>query len=150
MNMIFRYKGYWVRINKEEWENMSVEEKFKTIRDYFTEEAKYLKKILQDYLTGYVSVNIQNIFCNDHDEIFHLDIVCGRFGRGQYFSGIGRETAEKLVLEWKNSKKRQYWLHVSLGGGAYQEYTFSRKQKDMLMEQLEPLLREKWYDRKEN
>lgn len=148
--MILRYKGYWVRIDKEEWKNLSVEEKFKAIRDYFTEEIKYLKEILQDYLTGYVSVHVQNIFCGDHDEIFHLDITCGRFGRGQYFSGIGRETAEKLVREWKNSKNRQYWLHVSLGSGAYQEYIFSRKQKDMLIEQLEPLLKEKWYNRKES
>ena len=145
MEMILRYKGYWIRTNKKEWEKLTTEEKCKTVKEYFQEESRYIKESFKDFWIGYVNVRTQNIFCDDHFEIYHLVIECGRFRHGQLFSEIDKETAEKLVKDWDQSYKKRYYLKVNLGCGAYQEYTFSRKQKEILIKQLKEILKRKWY-----
>lgn len=151
--MILKYKGYWVKIDKEKLNQLSFPEKILAFKEYFSKERKFIAQKVKDYCIGYVEVRTQNILIMDddessHNEIFKVSIIAGRHGAGQWFSNIGKELAEQIVKDWEFSEKREYELHMDLdsGYGACQRYTFSKKQKDMLVEQLKPLLEKKWYE----
>lgn len=158
--MILRYKGYWVKINKEKWKTQTTKEKIKFIKEYFSEQTKYilecLKEIpsnLKDYWIGHVDVNTKDILCcgygtdePSHKELYEISIICGKHGKGQWFSHIDKSIVEQLVNDWEFSDKKKYYFHLDLGCGMSQRYIFSKRQKDMLIEQLKPLLNTKWYD----
>lgn len=160
--MIMRYCGHNVKINKGKWESLSFSEKSRCVGSYFCGQTKYfikcLKEIpqdLKDYWIGYVDVRTQDILCGgygtdeeNHHELYKASIICGRFGKGQWFFHIDREICEQLVNDWEFSNKKNFHLHLDLGGGMYQQYIFSKNQKDMLIKQLKPLLEMKWYNRK--
>lgn len=149
--MKLSYHGYSVTIDKKKWSSLSFAGKAEAIRSYLRSEFEYKKEKFHDYWVGYVSVYTNDIYVLDsnntsgHDELYEVSILAGRKGDGQTFSGIGRELIQEIVEKWESSPKKRYHLHISLGGGAYQEYTFSRKQKEMLIAQLKPLLQKKWY-----
>lgn len=150
--MILRYKGYWVKTDKEKMKKLSLSEKLSAFKEYFSEENKYIVKKIKDYWIGYVDVHTQDIFvCDDenrsgHNELYEISIIAGKHGRGQWFSHIGKNIVEQLVNDWEFSEKKEFELHLDLGCGAYQRYTFSKKQKDMLIEKLKPLIEKKWYE----
>lgn len=84
-----------------------------------------------------------------HNELYEISIICGKHGNGQWFSHIDKSIVEQLVRDCEFSDKKRFQLHLDLGCGMSQNYTFSKRQKDMLIEQLKPLLDMKWYDRDE-
>lgn len=151
--MILRYKGYWVKINKEKWKTKTFKEKWDFVKDYFSEQRKYIFDQLKDYWIGYVDVHTQDIWCGgcgtdepSHKELYGISIICGKHGDGQIFPQIGKSIVEQIVRDWEVSEEKKFQLHLDLGGGASQKYTFSKQQKDMLVEKLKPLIDMKWYD----
>lgn len=158
--MVLRYCGHWVRVDKEKWKTLSFKEKLKCVESYFSGQTEYLidclKEIpqnLKDYWIGYVNVRTQDIFCGgygtdepSHNELYEVSIICGRHGDGQWFSHIDKNIVEQLVKDWEFSDKKRFQLHLDLGCGMSQNYIFSKCQKDMLIEQLKPLLDMKWYE----
>lgn len=158
--MVLRYCGHWVRVNKEKWKTLSFKEKLKCVGSYFAGQTEYfidcLKEIpqnLKDYWIGYVNVRTQDILCGGYGtnepirkELYEVSIICGRHGDGQWFSHIDKSIVEQLVRDWEFSEKKRFQLHLDLGCGMSQNYTFSKRQKDMLIEQLKPLLDMKWYE----
>ncbi len=158
--MVLRYCGYWVRIDKEKWKALSFKEKLKCVGSYFSGQTEYfidcLREIpqnLKDYWVGYVDVHTQDIFCGgygtdepSHNELYEISIICGKHGNGQWFSHIDKSIVEQLVRDWEFSNKKRFQLHLDLGCGMSQNYTFSKYQKDMLIEELKPLLDMKWYE----
>lgn len=159
--MVLRYCGHWVRIDKEKWKALSFKEKLKCVGSYFAGQTEYLidclkeiPKNLKDYWIGYVNVRTQDILCGgygtdepSHNELYEVSIICGRHGDGQWFSHIDKSIVEQLVRDWEFSDKKRFQLRLDLGCGMSQNYTFSKRQKDMLIEQLKPLLDMKWYER---
>lgn len=148
--MVLRYKGDWVKTDKEKLQQMSLSEKGQLLKEYFTEERKYIAERLKSYWIGFVDVNVQNISVtydknNYQQEILEISIVTGRHGNGQWFSGIGKDMVEQIVRDWEFSEKKEFELHLDLGCCAYQRYVFTKKQKDMLIEKLKPLLEKNWY-----
>lgn len=158
--MVLRYCGHWMMIDKGKWMTLSFKDKLKCVGSYFSGQTEYLidclkknPQNLKDYWTGYVNVRTQDIFCGgygtdepNHNELYEVSIICGRHGNGQWFSHIGKDTVEQLVKDWEFSDKKRFQLHLDLGGCMSQNYTFSKHQKDMLIEQLKPLLDMKWYE----
>lgn len=150
--MVLRYKGIWVKTDKNKWKEQSFQEKLKCVKQYFSDESKYIFGKIKDYWIGYVDISKQDILCGgygsdepSHTELYYISIICGRFHKGQWFSHIGKDTVEKLINDWEFSKNKKFHLHLDLGGFAYQQYTFSKRQKDMLIEKLKPLLEMKWH-----
>lgn len=151
--MIFRYKGNWLKIDKKKWGELLFREKLKYVKEYFSDETKYLIEGIHDFWSGYVDVDIQNMLCGGdeagepcHKEIYYISISCGRFHDGNWFSHIDKHTVQQLINDWEFSDKKKFHLHLDLGGGAYQQYTFSKRQKDILIKKLKPLLQMKWYE----
>lgn len=158
--MVLRYCGHWVRIDKEKWKALSFKEKLKCVESYFAGQTEYfidcLREIpqnLKDYWVGYVDVHTQDILCGgygtdepSHNELYEISIICRKHGNGQWFSHIDKSIVEQLVRDWEFSNKKRFQLHLDLGCGMSQNYTFSKYQKDMLIEQLKPLLDMKWYE----
>lgn len=158
--MVLRYCGHWIRIDKDKWKSLSFKEKLKCVGSYFSGQAEYfidcLKEIpqdLKDYWIGYVNVRTQDILCGgygtdeaSHNELYEISIICGKRGSGQWFSHIDKSIVEQLVRDWEFSDEKKFQLHLDLGCGMSQKYTFSKRQKDMLIEQLKPLLDMKWYE----
>lgn len=147
--MILRYCGHWVRIDKDKWKALSFKDKAKCVGSYFAEVPQNLK----DYWIGYVNVRTQDILCGgygtdepSHNELYEISIICGKHGDGQWFSHIDKSIVEQLVKDWEFSDKKRFQMHLDLGGCMSQNYTFSKRQKDMLIEQLKPLLDMKWYE----
>ena len=141
-------------MNKEKWKEQKFKEKINCIKNYLFLKTKYIFECLKDYFFGYVYVKQQDILCGgygtnepSHKELYEISIICGRFGKGQWFSHVGKEICKQLVNELKISDKKNFYLQIYLGGGIYQQYIFSKKQKDILINQLEPLLEIKWYER---
>lgn len=152
MVMVLRYKGHFLKINKERWRKQTFKEKLKFIKEYFSEEIKYIIEGVKDYWIGYVEVQIQDILCGgygtdepSHNEIYEVSIFCGRFNSGQWFSNIGKDIVERIVNDWEVSDKKRFHLHLDLGCGMSQQYIFSKKQKEDLVKKLKPLLNTKWY-----
>ena len=151
--MILRYKGIWVRIDKKKWKEKSFREKLEVIREYFFDEVEYITKEIRDYWIGFADVRTQDILCGgygsdepSHTELYYINIMCGRFNKAQYFSHIDKEMVLEIVNDWEHSDSKKFHLHLDLGCGAYQQYTFSKRQKDMLIAQLKPLLNMKWHE----
>lgn len=158
--MILRYCGRWVKTDKEKWKALTFNEKIKCIGSYFSGQTEYIfdciKEIpnnLKDYWIGYVEVRTQDILCGGygtdepiHNELYEISIICGKRGGGQWFSHIGKGIVEQLVRDWEFSDKKRFQLHLDLGGCVSQNYIFSKRQKNMLIEQLKPLLDMKWYE----
>lgn len=157
--MICRYKGNWIRINERKWKEATAKQKWKVIKDYIVTQAEYLLQsvsqlsgIVKNYWIGYVDVRPRKIYCGNIGEtslytVESVSIACGRFGKGHLLSGIDKTTAKQIVDEWENANKRKYELnldHGDAGFHAFQSCTFSKKQKDMLMKQLKPLLDTEW------
>lgn len=156
--MILRYRGEWIKSNKE-WSKLDIKGKIWCLKEYLSGQTSYifecLKKIpgnLKCYWGGYVDVRTQDILVyyvedkQGHTELYELSIVCGRYNRGQYFSHIGRDTAERIVRALEFSGRKKFRLCLKSGDGVSQSYSFSKRQKDVLMEQLKPLLYVKWYE----
>lgn len=150
--MILRYKGKWAKINKDKWKSQTIKEKAGFIKEYFSDETKYTIERIKNYWIGYVEVKPKNILCGgygtdepSHNEIYEISIICGRFHDGQCFSYIGKDLVEQLVRDWEFLENKRFQLHLDLGCGMSQNYTFSKRQKDMLIKQLKPLLEMKWY-----
>ena len=144
--MILRLKGHWVKVNKMEWKRLSFSKKCGVWKAYFCEQAVYLKDCLKDYWIGYVEVHEDMILCEDCHKIYSISIICGRYKRGQYFSGIRRDTVNQLVTEWEFSDKKSFRFCLDLGSGMLQDYVFSKCQKNMLIRDLKPLLEQSWYE----
>lgn len=151
--MILRFKGYWLKLDRSKWKNKTVKEKWNCIREYLCGQTEYVIKSIKDYWVGYVDVRTKDILIGEyssdefgHNELYEVSIICGRFGDGQCFSHIGKDITEEIVNNWEFSEKKKFELHLDLNAGVYQRYTFSRKQKDMLIKQLKPLLDVKWYE----
>lgn len=159
--MVLRYCGHLVKIDKEKWKSLSFKEKSKCVGSYFLGQAEYfidcLKEIpqnLKEYWIGYVNVFTQDIWCGgygtdepSHNELYEISIICGRHGDGQWFSHVRKDIVEQLVRDWEFSNKKRFQLHLDLGCGISQNYRFSKRQKNMLIEKLKPLLDMKWYKR---
>ena len=74
--------------------------------------------------------------------------MVGRHGEGQWFSHIDLNAIKQILEGVKDFNNKYLSLHFNLGAGAYQEYTFTKKQLNMLIPQLEELLDEEWYEEK--
>lgn len=158
--MVLRYCGYRIRVDKEKWKALSFRDKVKCVGSYFSGQTQYLldclKEVpenLKDYWIGYVNVITKDILCGgygtdepSHKELYEISIICGKHGNGQWFSGIDKSMVEQLVRDWEFSDKKRFHLHLDLGCGMSQNYIFSKRQKDMLIKQLKPLLDMKWYE----
>lgn len=155
--MNFKHRGHTVKLS-DKWKALSIKEKAGLIKDLVVDEWDYKKERFHDYWVGYVNVRTNTISCtNDktgesQKKIYDITIHCGRNGTGQSFSHIKKDIAEELVKKWEFSDKKAFELHIDIDMGisAFQEYTFTRKQKDMLIEQLKPLLEKEWYDGEED
>lgn len=151
--MIIRFKGYKVKIDNEKWKEKSFKEKITIIKEYILEELEYLRDKFIYFWVGFVDIQVQDILCGgigsdepSHTDICYITILVGRFNKGQCFSNIDKPMIEELINDWEFSNNKKFHLHIDLGCGAYQEYVFSRKQKDMLIAKLKPLLDMKWYE----
>lgn len=158
--MVLRYCGYRIRVDKEKWKALSFKDKARCVGSYFSRQAEYfidcLKEVpqnLKDYWIGYVNVRTQDILCGGygtdkprHEELYEISIICGKHGNGQWFSHIDKSIVEQLMRDWEFSDKKRFQLHLDLGCGMSQNYTFSKRQKNILIEQLKPLLDMKWYE----
>lgn len=158
--MILRYCGHHIRIDKSKWKALTFQKKLECVKEYFSGQTKYifncLKEVpqnLKDYWIGYVDVRTRDILCvgygtdePSHNELYEVSIICGRHRNGQWFSHIGKDIVEQLVRDWEFSDKKRFHLHLDLGGGMSQNYIFSKRQRDMLIKQLKPLLDMKWYE----
>lgn len=158
--MVLRYCGYRIRVDKEKWKALTFKDKVKCVGSYFAGQTEYsidcLKEIpqnLKNYWIGYVDVSTQDILCGGygtdepgHKELYEISIICGKHGNGQWFSHIDKSMVEQLVRDWEFSDKKRFHLHLDLGCGMSQNYIFSKRQKDMLIEQLKLLLDMKWYE----
>ncbi len=158
--MVLRYCGYRIRVDKEKWKALSFRDKVKCVGSYFSGQTQYLldclKEVpenLKDYWIGYVNVITKDILCGgygtdepSHKELYEISIICGKHGNGQWFSSIDKSMVEQLVRDWEFSDKKRFHLHLDLGCGMSQNYIFSKRQKDMLIKQLKPLLDMKWYE----
>ena len=148
--MILRYKGNWIKTSKEKMKELPLPEILKAYRDYFVEETEYIAESMKKYWIGYVDVYEQEILCGDekpfHKELLSVSIIAGRHGKSQWFSKIGKDMVKRLVDEWETADKKMYEFTLDLGCGFSQQYIFTRKQKNMLMDKLKPLLEKKWYE----
>ena len=148
--MLLRYNGRWIKTDKEKIKQLPLSDILKAYRDYFIEETEYIAERMKNYWIGYVDVNEQEILCGEekpfHKELLSVSIIVGRHGDGQWFSKIGKDTVKRLVDEWEPIDKKRYELTLDLGCGFSQRYTFTRKQKNMLIDKLKPLLEKKWYE----
>ncbi len=142
-----------MKFDKDKWKAQSGKVKAKLIKKYFSEEVKYIIKRIKDYWIGYVEVRTQDILCGgyetnklSHNELYAVYIICGRFNIRQRLSVIEEDIIEKFVKDWEFSEKKRFHLHLDMGYGISQDYTFSKRQKDMLIEQIKPLLEMEWYE----
>lgn len=148
------FKGYQVSINKEKFRKSSFKEKLEFLKIFFSEQSKYIYRKKKDYWIGWVDVHTQDISCTDEQgnrvsKLYEVNIYAGKNGNGQTFSGVSKETCQQIVEEWESSDKKLYGLHLSLGCGISQQYDFTKKQKDMLVAQLKPLLEREWYEQEQ-
>lgn len=149
--MKMRIKGIMCNVNMKKLllSSISTKKEFiKIIIDYRIER-------LRNYWIGYADIYKQDIgVCNDdnsemENQLYYISITAGRHGIGQYLSHINYDIVKQLIEEWKSLNKKYYTLHLDLGNGMSQEYTFTRKQINMLIPKLEELLDMKWYQEDE-
>lgn len=147
--MQLNYRGYTVEIDVGKWKALPFKEKIQCIYEYISSEISYKAEKLKDYWIGYVNVSVQDIWCMNEngsfdDKVYKVNAVAGRFGHGQFLTDIPQETCQQMIDEWEHSEKKVFNLHLG-NSFMYQEYDFSRKQKDMLIEQLKPIMEREWY-----
>lgn len=149
--MRMKYKGYTVDFNVKKFMESSMHDKSEVLGILIRDNFNYYKQRWHDYWIGYVDVYEENISEFTEDEtmvtkIESVSVIVGRKGDGQSFHNLTRPICEQLVKDWKSNTKKRYRLHLDLGGSIYQDYVFTRRQKDMLISKLEPILRSEWYD----
>lgn len=145
--MYIPYKGFKVTIDKEKWKNLSVMKKLRCICSYVREQSSYLKKRKENDWRGWVSVHVQDIGNTGMtpDPVYEVTIYAGHRGDGQTFSHVSKNICRQMVDEWEDSPKKQFELY--LGDGCFsQSYVFNRHQRDLLIEQLKPVLERQWYE----
>lgn len=147
--MRMRYNGYEVDFNVKKFMEASCSTKIKIMNEITVDKFFTTKKKVLEYWCGFVDVNENHITLDDDGHkrrfILSLSIITGRKHKGHWFSNISRQMCEELIADW-NEKKKRYRLHIDLGGGAYQDYTFNRYQKDILLKKLMESLQKEWYD----
>ncbi len=75
-----------------------------------------------------------------------LSVIAGRKGDVQSFNNLTKQICEQLIRNWKGKTSKRYRLHLDLGGSIYQEYNFTRHQKDILIQKLEVTLEKEWFN----
>lgn len=146
--MKIKYKGYWVNLDLKKL----IKSSWKTKKEFFGGQIKYKIERIKDYWVGYVNVRTQNIYCcSDNpsekgiNKLYEVNIVAGRKHSGQMFNAIGKDTCKKIINDWEFCDKKSFELCLDLGCGMSQSYTFTKRQKNMLIDQLKPLLDKDWY-----
>lgn len=146
--MKIKYKGYWVNLNLKEL----IKSSWKKKKEFFGGQIEYEVERVKDYWIGYVHIRTQDIYCcSDNpnekgtNKIYNVYISAGRKRSSQAFYAISKDVCKQLVNEWEFCDKKSFEFYLDLGGGVSQSYTFTKRQKNMLINQLKPLLDKEWY-----
>lgn len=149
--MRIKYKGYPVDFNVKQFIESSTHDKLEVLSMLIKDNMSYHKQRWYDYWIGYVDVHEDTIsICNDDgsmtEKIDCLSVSAGRKGDGQIFNNLTKPICEQLVRNWKGKTNKRYRLHLDLGGSIYQEYDFTKHQRDILIQKLEVTLEKEWFN----